>query len=451
MSKPRTAALSQPVYTAVYGADDGRYLRRGAWLVLLALILFSHLWYAPIVILGGNLGQSEANLGGGDSVRQASFVFLFAIIFALVVWHRRYGSLLLALPPVFLPFLLWSWFSLMWAFEPAIALRRNIFTTLVVLTVAIVVRTMPARGVVNLVFSSFAAIIIADWAAVTAFPLAIHQAEENYGGLELEHGLAGTWRGLHQEKNQAGAFGALALIVFLHETIRKRLRITGTIMCLLAAVFLVFTQSKTSAGLVVPALLVGGMAHVCYHNPIIRRVFGVSMLLLGLLSILWLGQAGAALAEMLDDPAAFTGRSQIWRTLAVFASDHFWLGSGYGAFWDIGPLSPMLRYGSGWVARIYTAHSGYIDILIQTGLVGFALAALSLVAYPLFALFAKPMAEGVPRIMVASVVTFVALHNLLETSFYDRANPVWVVAVVFYCLAFKEDAASPRVRQSDQL
>ena len=424
-----------------------RVLQRVASAVLALVLTLSHLWYGPAVVLG-SVGQGDAAAaGGGDSLRQLAFVLLFVTTLAAVILTRRYRALL-SVPAPLLPFLAWAWLSLFWAFEPSVALRRLVFTTLVILTIALVVRVLEARRTVETLFLCFAFIILADWTAVSSFPMAVHQAGEAYSGLELDGGAVGAWRGLHQEKNQAGAFGALALLLFLQDAFRQRSRLAIPILALLSLVLLWFTQSKTSLGLAVPALLVGGVTHVGFHNPLLRRVACTLALVTTLLAALWWGDLAAVVARMLDDPSAFTGRSQIWAVMSAFAADHPWLGSGYGSFWDIGDGGPMPRYASGWLALLYTAHSGYLDILVQTGTVGLVLTVLGVVVWPFVALLSRPLAPGVPRVLIASFLTFFVLHNILETSFFDRANPVWVVALVMYCLMFKPGFGGSPLRRN---
>ena len=55
-----------------------------------------------------------------------------------------------------------------------------------------------------------------------------------------------------------------------------------------------------------------------------------------------------------------------------------WLGHGFGSFWDTGAaINPIRSAPPGaWFMKaqlINTAHNGYLDLLLQTGIVGFAL------------------------------------------------------------------------------
>ena len=413
----------------------GRSLEsRAAGACLFLMLMLTLCWGGPDILLHGNFpGSADVNGSSADLARQACFVLLLAA--TMVLAARADGArALLRVPTTFVPLLVWCWLSVGWAIDPSSAARRIGFTTIVILGIAYSVQLLSSRQVVRVLATAFAVVLAADWAAVALFPLAVHQPDE------LEPLLAGSWRGIHSHKNEAGAFCALCVILLLHETIRARSFLTGAALTAAAAVFLWFSQSKTSGGMVVVALLLGGAAHVAYHNPALRRVAAVCLLLCLLACAPYAGDVLAPLARMFDDPAALTGRVQIWPVLLAYASDHLLLGSGYGSFWAIGDDSPILAYG-GWLGTINHSHNGYIEILVQTGAIGLGLALVWLVALPFRALFCARLGGDVSRSLICSVLAFGCLHDLLETSLLNRADPTWVVMVAMYCLLAKAVAA----------
>ena len=147
---------------------------------------------------------------------------------------------------------------------------------------------------------------------------------------------------------------------------------------------------------------------------------------------------------MLDDPAAFTGRSQIWTVITAYARDHLLLGAGYGSFWGIGDNSPVLSYGTGWLETVYQAHNGYLEMLVNIGLIGLLFGIYDLVLRPLTLLASKPLPVGVSRSMLCAFVTFACLHNLLEGTFMNRAAPTWVIVSLAYASLFKSGAEAAR-------
>ena len=415
-------------------------------LALFLLIIVAYLWDGPNVVVFGHLTLASADgsvtavpEAGGDSARQACLLFLFGAVVA-IGFRTRGARFLFAIPMTFVPLLGWCWLSLAWAIDPEAALRRVVFTTLVILSIVYALHSMSYRQVINVLMAAFASILLIDYLAVAVFPLAIHQA------IEAETLLAGAWRGMHNHKNEAGALSAMALMLVLHETVRLRSVLTGPLLVAAAAGFLFKSEAKTSEGCVLVAMVIGLTARFAFQRPRVRMTLLVAAVLAVAAVLPFADDLLVQLAATLDDPAALTGRVQIWPVLLQYASDHPLLGAGYGSFWSIGEASPIFRYGSGWVASIDHSHNGYLEILIQTGAIGLALSIGCLVIQPFWALFTQPLDPEMSRSLIASILAFGCLHDLLETSLLYRANSTWVMMVIMYCLLSK--ARLPRCSSS---
>lgn len=396
------------------------------------LILFSFILFAPIVT--GDYDGAGAMSGAGDALRQVAFVLLFALTAATAVSRKGVGAVL-EVPLGLVAILLWCWLSIGWAIEPAVSLRRVLFTTIVTLTVCYSVNMLDERRVVSSLAGWFTLIVVMDWLVIPLVPMAVHQP----GGIEAA--LAGNWRGIHSHKNEAGAFCAVAALLFLDRTVRGRSFITAPVMVVLSLAFLVMTQSKTSEGFVFVGAAGGLAAVAAFHNPVLRRVLAGAALVAALAAAVFAGDRLAGLLDVFDDPGSLTGRVQIWPVLFRYASEHLVLGSGYGSFWAIGDASPVFQDGPAWLQTITHAHNGYIDLLIQTGAVGLALAIAGLVLRPLLLLATRPLASPGSRWLLGAILVFCWLHDLLETSLLDRANIVWIMMLVAYNLLERRSAA----------
>lgn len=387
------------------------------------LIFVAFVAFSPIFT--GNYGTEEALAGGGDSARQIGFVALFVAVALSTVLTRGAGALL-DVPIALVVLLLWCWASIAWAIEPAVSFRRVLFTTIVALSVTYSVRMLPPRTVVAIAFTWFASILAADLLVMPFVAHAVHQPGE------LDAALVGNWRGVHPHNNEAGAFRAIAALVFIHMAVKGGSFITAPVAAALSLVFLAMTASKTSGGLFVVAVVAGVLIEVTYRNPALRKVALVAGLCV-LLAVLNLsGDIGERLAATFDDPSSLTGRVQIWPVLLRYASDHLLLGSGYGSFWAIGASGPVAESGTEWLTIISHAHNGYTDLLVQTGPIGVTLAVLGFVVHPARILLTRPLPLEAPRWLLGAVLTFCWLHNVLETSLLDRANILWVTLLITY-------------------
>jgi O-antigen ligase len=254
--------------------------------------------------------------------------------------------------------------------------------------------------VMKVLVCTFIAVLVADWISIPLFQYAIQQPTE------IEKELAGNWRGLHLHKNEAGAFCAMALIVFINAAHRARSHLLGSVIIVAAAGFLFLTQSKTSGGFVLVAMLIGLVAQRGYNNPTLRDVSLLAAICAAVLAVsLDVIPYDLIDAEM-NDPAAFTGRVQIWPVLIQFADDHFLLGSGYGSFWATGTDSPIFAYASDWVTTLFEGHNGYLDLQVQTGFVGVALVVCLLVIRPLHIPFFRPLRGSGSRWLICSILAF---------------------------------------------
>ena len=411
--------------------------------MLSALLLLSLMSAAPDVFLNRVIDPGAVNDTGGSLVRQLAFTLLLAAIVGLAAaGHVRLRSYV---PMVLLPILAWAWFSLAWAIDPAVAFRRILFTTITIVSVGCLVQMLSYRRCVNVLVATLGVILLVDWVSVVVFPLAVHQAADMvYQAGDVDADLVSYWRGIHLEKNEAGAFCALCFIFWSHEAVRLRSYLTGLAMSVLAAAFLYQTHSKTSGGFVLVSILVGAFVHCAYHSPRLRRgaLLAVSVGVL-LLAYEW-RPLELYVTAIFDDPSSFTGRVQIWPVLVDFASDHFLLGSGFGSFWGLGGDSPIYRYGSGWITHLYEAHNGYLEILIQLGAIGLFIAVATMVVIPFRRLFLTPLPPEISRSLIGSVIAFQCLHDLLEASLLDRANPLWVITLITLAILFKHPSDRSR-------
>jgi exopolysaccharide production protein ExoQ len=421
-------------------AEDGRVTNHGQTIassVLAGVLILAYMWNAPEIIFGSFAVRNGAGDGSSDLARQMCFILLLGVMLALIVRSKDLTRLL-SVPWIFIPILAWCWLSVLWAVDPAAAVRRICFTTIVILIVSYAVEVLPIRRTLDVLLVVLCCILVIDWLAIAVLPLAIHQGDE------LDGSLAGDWRGIHEDKNEAGAFCALCLIICVHEAVRLRSYLSGLFISSLAAIFLYKTHSKTSGGFVGIALCIGLLSQYGFGHPRVRRIAFLCMTASVLLAVPFLGDISALATNAIDDPTSLTGRVQIWPVLLDFASDHLLLGAGYGSFWGLADNSPILHYGTGWVTTIYEAHNGYLDLLVQVGATGLIIAVLGLIVCPFRILFVRSLSVDVPRSLICSVLAFMCLHDLLESSILDRSNSTWVVMLIMYCVLLRGDGADER-------
>jgi O-antigen ligase len=401
-------------------AASGRYA---------AACLFALLFLVCIGLQPLRSTTSFVASGEGDLLRQAAYSLVF-VAAMLASWRTGW---IRTVPFTLLLLMGWCWLSLIWAIEPAIATRRLLLTTFIF---AIAFAAVEAAGTVR-ALKAIAALLLVNYLAVALSPQAVHQPGES-----VDFALVGNWRGVTNHKNYVGAICAVTVIVLMlgPRLVRPLLNLAAIAAALY---FLWRTQSKTSMAMLAFALGIAGLYLIA--TPRGRRLLMPATLLALLLVQLAFGaEIMTRISDYLSEPAALTGRTDIWVALLDYAHANPWLGAGYGSFWDIGPDGPMM--GLGWVEEVLTGHNGYLDLLVQVGVPGLALAVVGMIVVPLWR--ATQAGDAYPRqgALLLSLLVFSIGHNFLESSLLSRDLVVGVVFLLAVALTgkFSREVAATR-------
>lgn len=352
--------------------------------------------------------------GEGSPLRQIGYFLIFALVVAAVRPVANFRTLFSAVPLSMIFALVWCWLSLSWSIAPDIGFRRLALTTILIWTVFLSVSLTGYVNSVRIMRVITVITLIANFIAVLAFPqFGIHQVDEL-----ADPGLIGAWRGIMLQKNFAGAICVFTIIAFLFESrnIHVLLRLAVVIP---ASFFLYMSQSKTSMGVCVFALVIGWI--YLRYNPVYRALMIPLLVILGSIAFWFIQLHWDSIIAPLNTPGAFTGRTQIWPALIKYASDHPLLGSGYGSFWNIGlGDGPIFTYAKGWVTQMAQGHNGYLDMLVAIGIPGLVLVIFAVLIMPVFRLLADKAMVPQRGALLISIVIFAIGHNFTESSLFER-------------------------------
>ncbi|WP_161390703.1 O-antigen ligase family protein [Croceibacterium xixiisoli] len=382
--------------------------------------------------------ESSGTAGTGSLVRQIGYLAV-ALITVFAIHAETRLKRLDAIPWPMLLALAWCWASLFWAIEPGIALRRIVLTTLVIWSVFALVRAMGVDRTILIVRVILVLTLLANYAAVYCDPtVGIHMVEEPGDG-----GLMGDWRGYMAHKNMAGLVTAMCVLFFLFY--RENMPRYVQLPVLLAAVFfLAMTSSRTSVAVCAAAAVMG--LFFTRYNFRYRGIAFTVLLALVIAAAVVQNVYQDPFLRTLNDPTAFTGRTVIWDALLRYYRDNPLLGSGYGSFWNIGPASPMNRYGSDWLIGVQQAHNGFLDMLIQIGPIGLGVVIFATIVMPMIKLLTARQVEGALGGLLFAILVFCIGHNATETSLFDRDSVGQVFVVLMIALLWT--AASRRKNAS---
>lgn len=415
--------LSQPVRLPVAMVAMGG---------LLALTLLG-----PAMTILAGTAEGAGNLG-----RQAGYLLVFALA-VVALRPLRHPERLLVVPWPLVVALAWCWLSLVWAIDPAVGVRRLILTTIVMWSTFSLVRQLGYERTLLMVRGALVLVLIANFATSLLFPVVgIHQIAE-------ADGLAGDWRGMMAHKNIAGLACALTIILFAFD--RRNLpywAMGGAIVG--AGAFLILSNSKTSIGLIVAALILGSGVALFNRRfaAVLRlsraaRIGIVALLLAGLTALFHWGVQSDAMLEYISDPSNLTGRTSIWVPMVRYYLSNPMLGAGYGSFWNINAASPIQGDQQGWLLAVSQGHNGFLDLLITIGLPGLILVLAATLIWPLGRLLLRPGIRFAACALIASIVIFCIGHNGTESSLFDRDTIGQVFLMLALALLANAEAPAP--------
>lgn len=417
------SVLSTPA-VGVAGPSAG-LTRTQAIGALLSLLLLA------VTLLGPVISYKPAPFTGeGSPVRQAAYILLAVLAAANArPWARP--ERLFVIPFALTIGLVWCWLSLAWSFNFSISLRRLALMTLAMWTIFLTVRQSTYQETLKAIRIVLVICLVANYIAALAFPsFGVHQA-----ATETDKALVGAWRGIMMHKNNVGAASAFTVIVFLFDPGKMKAALRWGII--LAALFcLHMSMSKTSMGILAIAAF-SGWIYIRY-NPAYRvlliPLFCIAAATLYLLAIIYWQEISAPFG----DPAGFTGRVRIWEVTLQSVSDKIWYGWGYGGFWNTGPNTAINRYTDDWVTSVGTAHSGYIDLILQVGIPGLVLVVAGAIVWPVIKLLTSQRISRGAGALLLALLLFCAGHNLTETSLFYRDEVIQVALCFTLALIWQE-------------
>lgn len=407
------------------------------WAAVIGMALF-----LIMVFLGPLLTYRTTLDGGADnSIRQIGYIIASGLSFYAVRGNSQ-NWMAFAIPLPIVLTMVWCWLSITWAVDFDNSLRRVFLTTIVICTVFWSVKATGYDRTLMIIRGALAILLVVNFVTVFVNPeLGIHDdgpAQPIFGQM---------WRGVMAHKNFAGAACAITIILFLFDSDKMPAYYKWGVLAG-SAVFLYATQSKTSAGMIFAALLAGWVFQKSAGR---MRSILIFLILTGVGTVYVVGQI---YADVIKDeylgPAAFTGRGLIWKALLDYSADHPILGAGFESFWNIGAVSPIFQYGTGFTTTVTVGHNGYLDLLVTIGYPGVILAVVSLMLWPMVQLLITPQLVAKRAGLTCALLTFCIGHNFTESSLYERDALVGVALLLVAALVQYLPVSALRISRTKQ-
>lgn len=309
----------------------------------------------------------------------------------------------------------WAFVSSSWSIAPDVTFRRSIALLMTTLFGLYLAARYDWREFLELLAGVFLLLAVGNYIACLLFP--------GFGIHATIH--PGAWKGLWYEKNMMGAQMVVGLLALSAAAVlapnRRKLWIFGA--ALSAGLVILSTSTTALLGML---LALGGMTALA----LFRRPGPLPVL------VVWGGVAGvgAFLALILLAPEVFfalvgkdatlTGRTGIWEALFRRVELRPWQGYGFGAFWA-DPWGPrwFIKNEVQWDAP--NAHNGWLDILVQLGIVGLIMAATHFVVSVAAAL--TRLRQGPEAYWAVLYMVLFALFSISESTVMQYNGISWVM------------------------
>lgn len=272
-------------------------------------------------------------------------------------------------------------------------------------------------------------------------------------GIDQTGAWAGTWVGAFMHKNGLGAAAGIAMLILFYgiATSTGILRLGFILAFALAGVLLVGSKSATSLVVAIIGLL------LAFGFQFWRRAPGLTLATL-VAGVVFLPILAALLAQKdmlvllldsLEKDMTVHGRTDIWQLVWPYIMDRFWLGYGYGSFWQPGfpwfsQLQARLHY------TPFYSHNGIVELWIAGGALTVGLAIAVFLGTLVKAAILGLRETASPEAAFAFVFLFCfALRNITESSLLQANDFLWLLFVALVVSTSKSVLFS--LRASDEV
>lgn len=386
-----------------------------------AIALLLHTGGPLNVILSGGYSQGDKQIAEPDfGLTRNLYLLTYLIVFCLLTIRWRKVLYVLQRDRYIWAILALVLLSFFWSEIPSRTLSRSFsFTGSTLLGVYFATR-YTLKQQLQLLGWTFGLIVGLSLVYALLLP--------KYGIMGGVH--AGAWRGIYTHKNNFGKMMTLSSVVFTLLLISgQKQRFLFSLGLGLSVMLLLLSTSK---GALVNVMAMWSAIAVCR---LFRLQYHLLVISLGSIAIaaggasLWLvDNLESIVVDVLGKDLTLTGRTDLWMSVLEMIKQRPWLGYGYQAFWDglNGPSAVVWR-AEAW--KVPDAHNGFLDLLLQLGIVGMAVFLVGYFANAMGSIARLRSMTGSEFIWPVPFLIFMILSNLPETSLM-RANDIfWVLYV----------------------
>ena len=355
---------------------------------------------------------------------------LFSVVALALTMAKSANALRSLITPLFVILCCWMCINTVFSQDFGISLQRLVLTGCVVTLAACLLVLPDSQAELDrwLTASVIILLAICYLGVLLAPSLSIHMGTDI-----VEPHLAGDWRGSFGHKNEAAPVMAVLVFVGFYLTSRGA-NITGPLIAVLSAVFLIFTGGKSATALCIATLVLGSLvgwvrstwvrASLCFTPLLVLNLFSVGAVFSSNL---------AEIAKLLPLDTTFTGRTDIWEFAIESLQLRPLLGYGFAAFWGSSSIENLIKNDQiEWAASASHSHNGYLDSALTMGYPGLVLIMMIFVFAPLknFSAAVRSGNDGPLATLFLRIWLFGVWLSSMESFLLDRADPIWFTFLI---------------------
>ena len=338
--------------------------------------------------------------------------------------------------PILVVLILYSLFSVFWSTSWMVTLHRSL-SFLFATSIAIYIGT---RYSINRLFFILVivgvTVLLASYISIFLLPKA---------GTDLNPPYNGAWRGIFWHKNHFGNILPIFILVCIirmvsvgsFDYLDKIITATCYVLAFVAVVF-----SKSASGYILLLLLHLAFG-ACYlwlkvRSRLLTRHYQFLLIVAGVFGVIAMVYANSILSLFGKD-ITLTGRIPMWEIL-FRETFHLnpWFGHGFGTIWANESFRYYMRDLAGWAYPIMIGDNGFIDILLNLGIVG-------LMIFMYF--YGKSWVDSVryflrdPKIenfFPFLFLFYTLLANITFSLFFETEVFIWIIIVAVSSICHRE-------------
>ncbi len=344
--------------------------------------------------------ESEQEIETGSLLVQAIVVISASI--ALLGKRYRQSLYLIKADVVVALYILFCLLSLFYSASPSITLRRLIFA-LVVLFIGYALANAPKEPFEKLLRVLYFFLLAYTFIGVLGL---IRSAVQG-------HSFFQTPFTVFDASHRDGEMFSVAFLLHWHLMKKKARGVSSMLVIGILGVLILLTLSRTSILGLIIAFGYIALASSTRKTSVAFQVVS----LISVVSIIILILPSTAIQGILRPESVETlmGRTILWDFMITAVSVNPLIGEGFGAFWSPDNIFDMQQF-QNW--GITTAHNGFFDVYLNTGIIGLIFVCLLIIRFWMYA-SKLPVAE---RVFVRSVLVFIIAQNLTQGSFQNPRN-----------------------------